>query len=288
MYAYFDDVFGPSGDLTDSARRPSEDLVESTGPSSRDLAESTGRPSQDLADVIPPQSNKPVTRRDTAQNPGKHNRKYATLLKGRPPVNIRPPLNIDISIVEILTFFPSWTRIPLVVLRAVRNGFTRQELAELLLRSVHPLTTENIKRESERVQQHMRTAGLLEAGIKSWDIKSYKQTAGVQNDLTANQWKLASDYPGGCTPKGETEWKDMELADIAKSVPDQNWPKGNDRLLLTRCLEYAANRSWSELDTTHWDVIIRNVLGYVAIPPAPTGHNVNRDTVAHSRLFPGA
>lgn len=59
-----------------------------------------------------------------------------------------------------------------------------------------------------------------------------------------------------------------------------NWPVGNDRLLMTQCLEFVRNNEHLNLDTSHWDWIIRSQ-GLTA-PPAPVGRN--RDAEAYQNL----
>ncbi|KAK6384194.1 hypothetical protein LTR65_009766 [Meristemomyces frigidus] len=169
--------------------------------------------------------------------------RYGELVKGRPAPNARPPH----------------------ALRAIRNGFKREQLARMQCAAVNNTDYNKRKTTWDRIQQHFSQGGKLHCGTP---------------DAT---WNSEAKYPNG--KNAGMEWGDMLLADIASSVPRGNFPRGDDRLLLTACLEYAVDHPELALDTTHWDWIIQNRLQGFEVPPAPRGRNVNRDTVAHERLF---
>ncbi|KAK0323716.1 hypothetical protein LTR82_005463 [Friedmanniomyces endolithicus] len=207
---------------------------------------------------------------------------YGVRSSGRPPFNVRLPQNVDISMVELATWFPASFMVPTPILRAVRNGFTREELAEMQLRAVNGLDDKSMTTAVNRIQQQISKAGKLEdpGAPDRWNTEAYVRRAGLQHDLTANAWKQKCEYDDK-----DAEWTDMKLVEIARAVPTQNWPTGKDRLLVTACLEYAVARPWLELDTTQWAVIIQNHFRDLVLPPAPTAPNTNRDTEAHDRLF---
>ncbi|KAK5118707.1 hypothetical protein LTR85_007913 [Meristemomyces frigidus] len=211
---------------------------------------------------------------------------YGELVKGRPQPNVRPPFGIDISMVEICTFFPSWLQIPLVALRAICNGYKRDHIAKMQCDVVNITNYNQLKTTRDRIQNHYSFGGKLHCGTPNvtWNSEAYATSTGLQHDLTANEWKLRSKYAGG-TNVG-MEWGDMLLVDIANSVPRANFPSGDDRLLLTACLEYAVDHPELALDTTHWSWIIQYRLQDFEVPRSPFGALVNRDTVAHQRLFP--
>ncbi|KAK1819833.1 hypothetical protein LTR12_005708 [Friedmanniomyces endolithicus] len=208
---------------------------------------------------------------------------YGVCSGGRPPFNVRLPQNVDISMVELNTWFPASFVVPTPILRAVRNGFTREELAEMQLRAVNGLDDKSMTTAVNRIQQQISKAGKLEdpGAPDRWNTEAYIRRAGLQHDMTVNAWKQKCEYDDK-----DAEWTDMKLVDIVRAVPTQNWPTGNDRLLVTACLEYAVARPWLDLDTTQWAVIIQNHFRDLVLPPAPTAPNTNRDTEAHDRLFP--
>ncbi|TKA64117.1 hypothetical protein B0A55_09941 [Friedmanniomyces simplex] len=208
---------------------------------------------------------------------------YGDQLGGSPPFNVRLPQDVRIGMVEINTFFPSSFLIPAPILRAVRNGFTREQLVELQLRAVDRFNSDDFPTAVNRIQQQISKAGKLEDphAPDRWNTKAYVQRTGQQHDLTTNAWKQRSEHGGK-----DAQWTDMKLADIAQSVPRQDWPTGSDRLLVTLCLEFAVSRLWLNLDTTHWGAITRNYFRAMVLPQAPTAPNANRDTATHDRLFP--
>lgn len=57
----------------------------------------------------------------------------------RAPRNAQWPLNIEISLVEICTFCPSWFMIPEAVGRAIRNGWSREALTKAELLAENPV-----------------------------------------------------------------------------------------------------------------------------------------------------
>jgi len=185
--------------------------------------------------------------------------------------------------VELATWFPSSFVVPTAILRAVRNGFTRGDLAEMQLRPVNRLDEDEVVTAINRIQQQISKAGKLEDPSKSgrWNTAAYVRRTGRQHDMSTNGWKQKREYDGK-----DAQWTDMKLAEIAHSVPRQNWPTGDDRLLITACIEYAVANPGLELSTLEWSEIIQSQFGNFVLPAAPTTANTNRDTAAHGRLFP--
>ncbi|KAK0919620.1 hypothetical protein LTR91_002415 [Friedmanniomyces endolithicus] len=208
-------------------------------------------------------------------DPTKERSAYGDQLRGRPASNI--------SMVELATWFPSSFVVPTAILRAVRNGFTRGDLAEMQLRPVNRLDEDEVVTAINRIQQQISKAGKLEDPSKSgrWNTAAYVRRTGRQHDMSTNGWKQKREYDGK-----DAQWTDMKLAEIAHSVPRQNWPTGDDRLLITACIEYAVANPGLELSTLEWSEIIQSQFGNFVLPAAPTTANTNRDTAAHGRLFP--
>lgn len=59
------------------------------------------------------------------------------------------------------------------------------------------------------------------------------------------------------------------------------WPTGNDRMIMTQCLEFARDNPERELDTSHWDWIIASQ-NLTAPPPLANGQH--RDVEALERI----
>jgi hypothetical protein len=102
----------------------------------------------------------------------------------------------------------------------------------------------------------------------------FRERHGPQDDLTATAWQFKAEYEPG-TP---VQTGHMPLVSLYRDVV--NWPVGNDRLLMTQCLEFSRNNEHLRLDTSHWDWIIQSQ-GLTA-PSAPVG--VNRDVEAYQNL----
>jgi len=77
---------------------------------------------------------------------------YAVLLDGVPPTEATPPLNLALTIPEVLAFFPQWIQVPDFVVRAIQNDWTRRQLAKCHLHAIGLLDKPNLKREADRVQ----------------------------------------------------------------------------------------------------------------------------------------
>ncbi|KAK4955508.1 hypothetical protein LTR10_006447 [Elasticomyces elasticus] len=205
-------------------------------------------------------------------------------LRGRPTCQVRLPGGVHISIMELNVFFPACFLIPEAILRAIRNGFSREQLAELQERAVNQYNGTINTTAVNRLQQQISKAGKLEEpnGVGRWRTEDYVKRVGLQNDLTTAAWRQREQYGNG----GSTgRWTDISLIDIANCVPRANWPVGNDRLYVTACLEFAVANPGRNLTTANWASIIQNDLPTFALPAAPTGANENRDTEAHTRLF---
>jgi hypothetical protein len=189
------------------------------------------------------------------------------------------PANVDISLVEICTFCPNWFMLPEPAARAVRNGWTREALGKAQLHAVGALGWDEWQRAINRIQKQVSACCKLIDGFSSEDRVRHNSQAfrirhGPQNDLTASAWQFKVEYEPG-TP---VQTGHVPLSYLCGVVV--NWPVGNDRLLMTQCLEFARNNEHLNLDTSHWDWIIRSQ-GLTA-PPVPA--RLNRDVEAYQRL----
>lgn len=202
-------------------------------------------------------------------NPNEDNkgREYGVQQAGVPHSNAIPPLDIQITILEIMVFFPAWMTIPDVAVRARRNGLGRKQLAKAELHGRNTvITKDTLKRAEDRIQKNISQGGNMFLGRPAdgpWD-SSLLEPLGRQNDLTANEWELRGSYTGN----NRTTWGHVLLLPIAQSIPDGHWPKGLDRGLLTMCLEFVlkdikpVNQGGSgfdrRFDTSHWHLIINS------------------------------
>ena len=96
-------------------------------------------------------------------------------------------------------------------------------------------------------------------------------------DLTANNWRFKSDYLGS---KRQETFGHKALWDIYRHIPHANWPQGEDRMILTQCLEFAYNHQYLDLDTSHYDWIMQ----FLGLVPDGGRGNAAHDLQAVERL----
>lgn len=204
---------------------------------------------------------------------------YGLGLKGRVPPDCQLPLNVDIGLREALTFFPNHVQIPELADRLMRNGIPIKQAAKMQLFAVDRVNKKDVQTVENRLKQQFSKAGKIlyknEIDDKPWE-QSTAVKKGVQPDLTANSWKLRSQHAGHAT-----NFHNFKLADIAKAVPRERWPKGNDALLITKCLEYAMDNPDEDWNTTHWHVLITMLR---LQPPAAPANYTTRDHEALKRF----
>lgn len=212
--------------------------------------------------------------------PGAHHLDYLDMHRGhRPSQGLIWPANVDIGLVEICTFCPNWFMLPEPVARAIRNGWTREALGKVQLHALGALGWGEWLRAASRIQKQISAGCKLIDGIPAGkqyrhNSPDFRERHGPQDDLTATAWQFKAEYEPG-TP---VQTGHMPLASLYRDVV--NWPVGNDRLLMTQCLEFSRNNEHLRLDTSHWDWIIQSQ-GLTA-PSAPVG--VNRDVEAYQNL----
>lgn len=213
----------------------------------------------------------------------RNGKNYGQNLIGCPPVNVQPPLNVTISIREILTFCPEWLHIPDVAMRTECNEFKRGDLAKMQLHPLNQLTKEEMKACGDRIQKQ-RSSGCRiyngkspTGGRKELTWKSKTVRGHHHNDLTANDWELKSQYGPDSRPM---DFGHIKLRDIYGRVPIANWPQGPDRLIFTECLEYAAQNPQFDLDTSHFDWIIQTQ----GLQDSATGAGGDFDVAALNRF----
>lgn len=181
-------------------------------------------------------------------------RAYGELTKEYPPPNLCLPLNIEISIAELMTFFPNSAQIPGISSRLMRNGFQVQTVAKMQLNPVNESNKKNEDTVEGRLKwQYVHAdqcewADKVEGGRNSW--KNIAKEMGPQHDLTANHLKLRHEYEGR---EFSHPWGHWKLQHIYEAIDDAKWPQGNDRLTITQCLEFAKSNPQLDLDTSHWD-----------------------------------
>lgn len=203
----------------------------------------------------------------------------------RPPRNVQWPTNTPISLIEISTFCPDWFQNPEAIARAIRNEWTREDVAKAQLLAENPLTRQLWRRRSERIQQQISTGGKMidnaGQGVR-FSSEDFRTRRGAQNDLTANAWQFRHAYNATWAPENSGH---MRLSELYAAVV--NWPRGNDRLQMTRCLEFARANPQLNLDTSHWGWIIQSQ-GFAApvshIVATPQGRK-HRDVDARERLY---
>ncbi|KAI6801914.1 hypothetical protein KC363_g5782 [Hortaea werneckii] len=217
------------------------------------------------AQLDPPPPAELLTEGNTSNKLRKENNNemYGNLCIDEPPVNVQPPMDINLTVFEIMTFNPMWLHIPKFTERTVRNGYKRRDLTKMHLLSQNLLTKDNMKRDESKIQKTISFNGLMLTGRPTtgsnddkWDSAKFARDKGPQNDLTANSWQLRCKYDNGT--KKAMDFGHWPLARIYNRVNPQNWPTGGDRGLYTQCLEFARQHPNLQLDTSHIGWIIQS------------------------------
>ena len=179
---------------------------------------------------------------------------YGATLRGRPGAQARPPPGVDISIVEICAIDVSWLQKPEVMTRMVIIGATPKDLAKMELHATNSLNKTNLTKCINRLKKQSSVGTKLFCGVDidtRWD-RTLLNGRPYLDDLTSDGWTSRSAYDDRFDD-GEVE--DVPLASMIPP-PGSNWPQGNDRLTLTRCLEYAAANPGEQLTTADWDYVM--------------------------------
>ncbi|KAF2479529.1 hypothetical protein BDY17DRAFT_313334 [Neohortaea acidophila] len=205
---------------------------------------------------------------------------YGDLIQGRPPFNAQPPLNVDITITEICTFFPSWFLLPEVAVRAVRNGWGRRDIAKAQLHAANLLDRENLSKAENRIQKQISDGGKHFCGLwgaedDRWNSEEQRMALGQDDDLTANDWSFRPPKRGLPPVYGH-----VKLADLVNGVV--NPPDPLDQGLVTKCIAFAASNPHLDLDTSHWDWVIQQLSAIGS--PSPQRLNAQYDIQAVERL----
>lgn len=219
----------------------------------------TGRPGDELPNPLP--AGRPMLSNPYHINPKESNkgRKYGAYETKDPHSNAIPPLDIQITLMEILTFFPAWFTIPDVAMRAKANYWGRKHLAkaDVDVRN-QPLNAASMKKSEDRFQKDTSHGGKMYFGIPDDERWSQEWVKKIQpyEDMTANMWELRGSY----TKNQRTDWGHIRLLPVAQRVPTDKWPEGMDRSLLTKCLEFVLDDFKKNgdrgFDTSHWHLII--------------------------------
>ncbi|EME46978.1 hypothetical protein DOTSEDRAFT_20800 [Dothistroma septosporum NZE10] len=111
----------------------------------------------------------------------------ASYLEGHSPVNIQPPHNTAIGIVEVYVyvFLPAWRQIPKDLVRLMWKAVTQKMLTKLVINAVDKLHKQALKGCYEVITRNMAAAGRQCLQNGSWDI-TYAGAAREEHDMTLN------------------------------------------------------------------------------------------------------
>jgi hypothetical protein len=207
---------------------------------------------------------------------------YGNQTRDFPTIEAAPPHNIDIGMLEICTFFPNWLLLPEVAMRAQMNGWTRKDIVEAQLNATDNLrntSKDGVVKAGNRLQKQYSHGGMAMFEFEGNWSGSIPEKCGYtgNQDLTANKWHFKSQWEGS---NKDNQFKHISLELVYTRV--QNWPQGADRLILTKCLEFAFANQHLDLDTSHFGWIL-HVLGL-----ASGAHlNADHDRAALKRFRAG-
>ncbi|EME46960.1 hypothetical protein DOTSEDRAFT_31483 [Dothistroma septosporum NZE10] len=190
---------------------------------------------------------------------------YGGLLRGRIQVNAQMPLHATLTIQELATFHPHAFQIPEVAKRMICNKITSAEIARIQLEAASEMSDEHLLTLKNRLKYQYSKGGFLACHDKFADGTKYNKKLvdadGAHTDLTADQWRLRSEYTNTRTTK--EAFGHVKLEQIYGPVPAANRPMCKGRGRLTQYLEFAeqydAARPDAKLDTSHWAWIATRV-----------------------------
>lgn len=166
-----------------------------------------------------------------------------TNLKLAIPIEARLPER-NIGAVEVLTFFPHHIRWPELGVRLFRNGWKSMALAKGVLHARNELSRNDLHsltKHDNNFKQLKRSVGkaFFDDDDFTWKSPAYthRLTAVTSYDAT-NYAPRQQPAPRPFTAK---------LVKIAKGV--KNWPKGEDRGIVTQAIEFAVRHRRSDLTT---------------------------------------
>ncbi|EME85855.1 uncharacterized protein MYCFIDRAFT_194066 [Pseudocercospora fijiensis CIRAD86] len=163
-------------------------------------------------------------------------------LRNHVPDNVKLPADMQFTIVEICRFLPKCFHRPIVMERALLNGFDCWTLAEMEMAGFNDYDFKDLHDANERYKHSKASALKILHGTTS---QKTAQLKGSQDDMTAATWKLKSSYDPNARIRTTEEPK--PLRQIYNSV--DKLPTGNDRGVFTACLEL-----WKENEATYPDL----------------------------------
>lgn len=196
--------------------------------------------------------------------------------------SIRPPLNTGLTPEEILTFWPNWLASPEFAVRMQRNGITARMIVTVHLTAsgqlndaaVNKRLTDNLKKQFSHGGRHYYDCG------DHWDVQTAKDD-GPDDDMTAKNWHTREEHvlangvrldgkapPNSAWWNGDVlseptqEWKNMPLTEFFVNVPRAQFPTGQGRGMVTRCLEVVhddPSYAVLNLNTTHCGWLIKHI-----------------------------
>lgn len=158
-----------------------------------------------------------------------------------PHKNVRFPQG-NLTLPEILTFFPDWLKSVHVVYRIASNGFSIREVVKML--NYHrdfplgPQTTNGVLK--------MTQITMREGGMKGWTMTKHRDYVDPnahwdRTSLDVSQYKTPAEmFPERVRAEGfRPGSKNPLFKDLVRDV--KRFPEGPDALDLTRCVQYAVD-----------------------------------------------
>lgn len=147
--------------------------------------------------------------------------------------------NCAIGIVEFLSFFPVHTQWPEAGLRPYRNEWRHTDVAKVQLHARGTLTKDAYRKRVDALKHQILTNGraVFNDGTFTPTTHPHLMTAVTTYD--------ASNYSSG--ENISRILYDASLVDIAEGVV--NWPTGEDRGIVTQCIEYAFQNDLDQYTT---------------------------------------
>ncbi|EME85930.1 uncharacterized protein MYCFIDRAFT_81897 [Pseudocercospora fijiensis CIRAD86] len=190
---------------------------------------------------------------------------------------LRPPFEYSINLSEISTWNPDWTLVGKVTDRTMRNGFVTEELSTMQLQAYGlAVNKKNPKKVGDRLKKQRSRFGKEIYNVGgSWDV-NYALRAGPQNDLKADSWD-----------DGQVVFQHAKLSDVYAPTALANWPTGQDRGIMTMCLDWARQHhaTYPGRTTRDWNWIVKQ-LGNQAVGPVAVAPHANLDLEKKAAMNP--
>lgn len=154
-------------------------------------------------------------------------------------VDCQLPANLVIGAYELCAFLPNHTQWPAAGLRLHRNGCTSNDVIKMQLHARNRVSKANVRFRHQMMRAQVRDNGREFFNIPKFNITTHKNLLTATSNYTTNNWQPRAKMTKTLLGK--------PLVNLAVGVT--NMPTGQDRGLLSQCVEYAVQTGQAHLTT---------------------------------------